>query len=53
MNKKGHVAKAMQEIWVLFLAPPSPSDDNPLSAFFHYLDFNFLKIETVSWYLLI
>lgn len=53
VNKKGHVAKAMQEIWVLFLAPPNPGDDNPLFAFFLYLDCKFLKTETVSWYLFI
>lgn len=50
VNKKGHVAKAVQEVWVLFLALPSPGDDNPLFAFFLYLDCKFLKIETVSWY---
>lgn len=53
VNKKGHVAKAMREIWVLFLAPPNPGDDNPLFAFFLYLDCKFLKTETVSWYLFI
>lgn len=52
-NKKEHVAKAMQEIWALFLAPPNPGDNNPLFAFFPYLDCKFLKTETVSWYLFI
>lgn len=52
VNKKGHVAEAIQEIWVLFLALPNPGDDNPLFTFFLYLDCKFLKTETVSWYCL-
>lgn len=53
VNKQGHVAKATQEIYILFLAPPNPGDDNPLFAFFLYLDCKFLKTETVFWYLFI